>query len=65
MIKIIENNFFSINHIFIDLSMSDDKIDLFDDEEVLAAGERWDPLGEEKEKDENVSDETNLNAVLQ
>lgn len=38
--------------------MSDDKVDFFDDEAVLAAGERWDPLGEEKEKDESVSDET-------
>lgn len=36
--------------------MSDEKVNAIDDEEVLAAGERWDPLGEEKQKDENDAD---------
>lgn len=30
-----------------------------DEEEIdVAAGQRWDPLGEEKEKDESVADQT-------
>lgn len=34
------------------------EIELFDDEEDVAAGRRWDPLGEEKENDKNISDAT-------
>lgn len=46
--------------VFIKNDKCDEKSDNIDDEEddldVLAAGRRWDPLGEEKEIDETASD---------
>lgn len=43
-----------------DVFIKDDKIDNNcddeDDLDVLAAGRRWDPLGEEKENDETTHD---------
>lgn len=36
--------------------MSDDKAEVFDDDEDFIVGRRWDPLGEENDKIETSND---------